>query len=88
MSNVIEKVKDALHLNKDKDHTTSSTHTTGTHTTGTHNTTTGSGLTGTHGAPHSGVGGGVTGAQHGTPAVGPHDSAMANKAGEFSLFGV
>ena len=71
MSGAINKVKDALHLNKDHT-TTGTTGTTGTHTTGTHTTgahTTGAHTTGTH--TGSGVPEGV---------AGPHSSRAANAA--------
>jgi len=73
MSGTLDKVKNALHLNKD--------HSSTTHTTSTHNNTTGTGV------GHSSVGGGITGAQHGVTSgtgtqntAGPHSSNLANKA--------
>ena len=66
MASAINKVKDALHLNKDKDHSTSTTHTTGTTHSSTHGT---AHTTGTHG--HSGTSEGV---------AGPHGSRVANAA--------
>ena len=63
MSSTIDKVKNALHLNKDHDTTTGTGHTgTHTHSTGTH---TGTHTAGTHTA--------------GSTNAGPHDSNMANK---------
>jgi len=73
----IDKVKDALHLNKS--HTTT-TDTTGTHTTGTHTHATGT-HTGT-GAGYSGAGSRVTGSGAigtGSTNAGPHNSNIANK---------
>lgn len=66
MSGAINKVKDALHLNKDHS-TTHTTGTTGTHTTGTHT----AGTTGHSTVGHSGTSEGV---------AGPHGSRVANAA--------